>query len=73
MKHKGEKDIFLDIIKKARQKVRVFQNLISPYNLTPKSPPLLAHENKINNHQLKKLLIVRQILLVSTLANVWKL
>ena len=30
-------------------------------------------KNKGNDHQLKKLLIVKQILLVSTLRNVWRI
>ena len=44
-------------------------NLNSPYNITP----LITHqgyENKGNDHQLKKLLIVKQILFVSTIGNV---
>ena len=45
-------------------------NLISPYNITTESHT--CHENKGNDHQLKKLFIVRQILLVSTLVNVLK-
>ena len=43
-------------------------NLISPYNITTESHEGL--ENKGNDHQLKKLLIVKQILLLSTLGNV---
>ena len=31
------------------------------------------HDIKGNDHQLKKLLIIRQILLVSTLGNVWRM
>ena len=41
------------------------QHLISPYNITHQ-----GHESKGNDHQLKKLLIVNQILLVSSLGNV---
>ena len=37
--------------------------LISPYNITTESHE--GHENKGNDHQPKKLLIVKQILLVS--------
>ena len=42
--------------------------LISPYNITTESHEGL--ENKGNDHQLKKLLIVKQILLLSTSGNV---
>ena len=45
-------------------------NLNSPYNIIP----LITHqgyEKKRNDHQLKKLLIVKQILLVSTIRNIW--
>ena len=31
-----------------------------------------GHENKGNDHQLKNVLIVKQMLLVSTLGKVWK-
>ena len=40
-------------------------HLVSPYNNTAESF-IEDHENKGNDHQLKKLLIVKQILLVST-------
>ena len=42
-----------------------------PYKITPKTK-LEGHENKGNDHQLKRLLIVKQILLISTFGNVWK-
>ena len=42
--------------------------LISPYNITTELHE--GHENKGNDHQLKKLLIVKQILLLSTSGNV---
>ena len=45
------------------------QHLVSPYNNIAVSL-ISDHENKGNDHQLKKLLIVKQILLVSTLGNV---
>ena len=45
-------------------------NLNSPYNITPLITHQ-GHENKGNDHQLKKLLIVKQILLVSTIGNIW--
>ena len=45
------------------------QHLISPYNITPESN-IKGHENKGNDHQLKKFYIANQILLVSTLENV---
>ena len=45
------------------------QHLISPYNMTSES---YIKVNKRNDHQLKKLLIVVQILLVSTIGNVWR-
>ena len=38
-----------------------------PYNITPRSR---YQENKGNDHQLKKFLIVKQILLDSTFGNV---
>ena len=41
-------------------------HLISPNNITPKFKPE-GHETKGTDHQLKKLLIVRQILLVRSL------
>ena len=44
-------------------------NLNSPYNITPLITRQ-GHENKGNDHQLKKLLIVEQVLLVSNLGNV---
>ena len=44
-------------------------NLISPYNITPLITHQ-GHENKGNDHQLKKLLIGKQILLTSTIENV---
>ena len=44
-------------------------NLNSPYNITPLITHQ-GHENKGNDHQLKKLLIVKQILLTSTIGNV---
>ena len=44
-------------------------HLISPYNITPKSNTKVTRI-KENDHQLKTLLIVKQILLVSTLVNV---
>ena len=47
------------------------QHLVSPYNNTAESF-IQDHENKGNNHQLKRLLIVKQILLVNTLGNVWR-
>ena len=42
------------------------QHLISPYNIPP--PPLTHHgqENKGNDPELKKILIAKKILLVST-------
>ena len=43
--------------------------LISPHNITPESH-IKSHENKRNDHQLRRLLIVKQILPVSTLRNV---
>ena len=45
------------------------QHLISPYNIIPESQ-VKGHKKKGNDHQLKKLLIVIQILLFSTLGNV---
>ena len=45
------------------------QHLISPYNITTESL-MKVMRIKGNDHQLKKLLIVNQILLVSTLGNV---
>ena len=45
------------------------QHLISPYNITTESL-IKVMRIKGNDHQLKKLLIVNQILLVSTLGNV---
>ena len=45
------------------------QHLISPCNIIPESQ-VKGHKKKGNDHQLKKLLIVIQILLVSTLGNV---
>ena len=44
-------------------------NLISPYNITPLITHQ-GHENKGNDHQLKKLLIGKQILLTNTIGNV---
>ena len=52
-------------IVKAQLEINSDQHLISPNNITPES-----HENIGNNHHLKKLLIVKQILLVCTLGNV---
>ena len=46
-------------------------HLMPPYKITPKTK-LEGHENKGNDHQLKRLLIVKQILLISTFGNVWK-
>ena len=43
--------------------------LISPHNITPESH-IKSHENKGNDHQLRRLLFVKQILPVSTLRNV---
>ena len=45
------------------------QHLVSPYNNTAELF-IQDHENKGNDHQLKELLIVKQILLFSTLRNV---
>ena len=45
------------------------QHLNSPYNITPESHIKVMRIKK-NDHQLKKLLTVRQSLLVSTLGNV---
>ena len=45
------------------------QHLVSPYNNTAELF-IQDHENKGNDHQLKELLIVKQILLFSTLGNV---
>ena len=45
------------------------QHLISPYNFTPKSH-MKVTRNEGNDYQRKKLSIVKQILLVSTLGNV---
>ena len=45
------------------------QHQVSPYNNTAESF-IWNHVNKGNDHQLKKLSIVKQILLVSTLGNV---
>ena len=45
------------------------QHIISPYNIIPESQ-VKGHKKKGNDHQLKKLLIVIQILLFSTLGNV---
>ena len=44
------------------------QHLSSPYNISSES--FIKVQNKRNDHQLKKLLIVKQILPVSTLGNV---
>ena len=44
-------------------------NLNSPYNITPLITHQ-GHENKGNDHQPKKLLIVKQILLISNIENV---
>ena len=44
------------------------QHLSSPYNISYES--FIKVQNKRNDHQLKKLLIVKQILPVSTLGNV---
>ena len=44
-------------------------NLISPYKITPESHILRSQESR-TDHQLKMLLIVKQILLVSALGNV---
>ena len=44
-------------------------NLNSPYNITPLITRQ-CHENKGNDHQLKKLLIGKQILLTNTIGNV---
>ena len=46
------------------------QHLFSPYNITPES--LIRVMREENNHQINKLMIVKQILLVSTLGNVWR-
>ena len=46
-----------------------YQHLISPYNNTLESNK--GHENRGDDHQLKQLLIIKQILFVSTLGNVW--
>ena len=50
------------------------QPLISPYNITPESHK--CHENKGNDHQLKKLPIDEQILISTTSENmkskVWR-
>ena len=43
------------------------KHLISPNSITLKH---LCHKNAVNDPQLKKLLIVRQILLISTSENV---
>ena len=45
-------------------------HLFSPYNITPES--LIRVMREENNHQINKLMIVKQILLVSTLGNVWR-
>ena len=45
------------------------QHLFFPYNITPES--LIRVMREENNHQINKLVIVKQILLVSTLGNVW--
>ena len=47
------------------------QHLISPYAFTPESH-IQGHESKGNNHQLKKPLMVEQILFASSIGNVWK-
>ena len=47
------------------------QHLISPYAFTPESH-IQGHESKGNNHQLKKPLMVEQILFVSSIGDVWK-
>ena len=45
------------------------QHLISPYNITPESH-IKVTRIKGNNHQLKRLLIIEQVLFVGTLRNV---
>ena len=47
------------------------QHLISPNAVTPESH-IQGHESKGNNHQLKKPLMVEQILFVSSIGDVWK-
>ena len=46
------------------------KHLISSYSIIPESHK--GCENKGNDHQLKRLLIVKQILLDSTLGNIWR-
>ena len=47
------------------------QHLISPNAVTHESQ-IQGHESKGNNHQLKKPLMVEQILFVSSIGDVWK-